>query len=673
MAMAARMGLTAVASSGQETAAVADRLTTTTWRRCTSSPSSTSSGGGRAGLRGGGLFPATASLSASASANKRSSSSFSCRGVTPPWSNRGAEGRATIARQQLRASPPPRSRSAAAHRNPPSREGNHECGGNRHLWGRLRSSKRGDVSSRRRATWARTTRGSLLQEGATRESMPAPSPLPAEELSLTLPEYDPAKPVPVALDLLVVGSGPAGLAVAQLVSSCGLRVCCVDPSPKAIWPNNYGVWVDEFEAMDLLDCLDHTWPRAVVYLDDGPNHVKNLSRPYGRVNRVRLKSKMMEKCIQNGVTFYKDKVESVEHDDEGSTVVCRNGVQIRSKVVLDATGHSRRLVKYDEPFDPGYQAAYGILAEVDRHPFDVDAMLFMDWRDSHLARDPSMRRRNKQLPTFLYAMPFSDNRIFLALKVAFPRIRNDVRSRIYLWQHDKYCQGMMPIAVLTNRKAILSSLYVVYRYCLIPMGGVLPSIPQRVLGIGGTAGMVHPSTGYMIARTLAAAPDLAQAIIALLAPEKAGRLLSSSAYLSTSLSSTTGSASSSTGSVSSSPLRQTIDAQPEEMELSTDRLAELVWHSIWPTNRKRQRECFCFGMDILLQLNLPSTRSFFDAFFSLTPYYWHGFLSSRLYTKELIIFALQLFRHASTPMRLEIMWRGLPALINLINKVVNMK
>lgn len=32
-------------------------------------------------------------------------------------------------------------------------------------------------------------------------------------------------------------------------------------------------------------------------------------------------------------------------------------------------------------------------------------------------------------------------------------------------------------------------------YCLIPMGGVLPSIPQRVLGIGGTAGMVHPSTG----------------------------------------------------------------------------------------------------------------------------------------------------------------------------------
>lgn len=32
-------------------------------------------------------------------------------------------------------------------------------------------------------------------------------------------------------------------------------------------------------------------------------------------------------------------------------------------------------------------------------------------------------------------------------------------------------------------------------YCLIPMGGALPRLPQRVLGIGGTGGMVHPSTG----------------------------------------------------------------------------------------------------------------------------------------------------------------------------------
>ena len=50
-------------------------------------------------------------------------------------------------------------------------------------------------------------------------------------------------------------------------------------------------------------------------------------------------------------------------------------------------------------------------------------------------------------------------------------------------------------------------------YCLIPMGGVLPVHGQRVLGIGGTAGMVHPSTGYMVARTLGSVPQLADRIV----------------------------------------------------------------------------------------------------------------------------------------------------------------
>ena len=50
-------------------------------------------------------------------------------------------------------------------------------------------------------------------------------------------------------------------------------------------------------------------------------------------------------------------------------------------------------------------------------------------------------------------------------------------------------------------------------YCLIPMGGALPVHGQRVLGIGGTAGMVHPSTGYMVARTLGAVPQLADRIV----------------------------------------------------------------------------------------------------------------------------------------------------------------
>jgi lycopene beta-cyclase len=50
---------------------------------------------------------------------------------------------------------------------------------------------------------------------------------------------------------------------------------------------------------------------------------------------------------------------------------------------------------------------------VDSHPFDVNKMLFMDWRDSHLQGDKLLMEGNLKLPTFLYAMPFSANHIFL--------------------------------------------------------------------------------------------------------------------------------------------------------------------------------------------------------------------------------------------------------------------
>jgi hypothetical protein len=50
-------------------------------------------------------------------------------------------------------------------------------------------------------------------------------------------------------------------------------------------------------------------------------------------------------------------------------------------------------------------------------------------------------------------------------------------------------------------------------YCLIPMGGTLPKRDQRVIGVGGTAGLVHPSTGYMVARTLGAVPQLADRVV----------------------------------------------------------------------------------------------------------------------------------------------------------------
>ncbi|GMH28333.1 hypothetical protein Nepgr_030176 [Nepenthes gracilis] len=431
-----------------------------------------------------------------------------------------------------------------------------------------------------------------------------------EVLEFELPMYDPSKGM--VTDLAVVGGGPAGLAVAQQVSSAGLSVCSIDPFPKLIWPNNYGVWVDEFEAMDLLDCLDTTWSGAVVYIDDRSK--KELDRPYGRVNRKQLKSKMMQKCISNGVKFHQAKVIKVIHEESKSLLICNDGVTVQASVVLDATGFSRCLVQYNKPYNPGYQVAYGILAEVEGHPFELDKMVFMDWRDSHLDGNKEVKGRNSKIPTFLYAMPFSSGRVFLeeTSLVARPGVPiEDIQERMVarLWH-----LGIKVKSIEEDER------------CVIPMGGPLPVIPQRIVGIGGTAGMVHPSTGYMVARTLAASPIIANSIVQ---------------YLSS-----------------------------ERFVLGDDLSAD-VWKELWPIERRRQREFFCFGMDVLLKLDLQGTRRFFDAFFDLEPRYWHGFLSSRLFLPELITFGLSLFAHASNTSRIEIMGKGTGPLLKMISNLIH--
>ncbi|KAI5560299.1 hypothetical protein BDE02_16G037900 [Populus trichocarpa] len=302
----------------------------------------------------------------------------------------------------------------------------------------------------------------------------------------------------LVVDLAVVGGGPAGLAVAQQVSEAGLSVCSIDPSPKLIWPNNYGVWVDEFEAMDMLDCLDTTWSGAVVYVDDKTK--KDLDRPYGRVNRRQLKSKMLQKCISNGVKFHQTKVIKVIHEESKSLLICNDGVTIQASVVLDATGFSRCLVQYDKPYDPGYQVAYGILAEVEEHPFDVDKMVFMDWRDSHLNNNLELKESNSKIPTFLYAMPFSSDRIFLeeTSLVARPGVpMKDIQERM--------------VARLRHLGIKVKSIEEDER-CVIPMGAP-PRAPSTSCWNWWYSWYGAPSTGYMVARTLAAAPIVANSIV----------------------------------------------------------------------------------------------------------------------------------------------------------------
>ncbi|KAG0459634.1 hypothetical protein HPP92_022762 [Vanilla planifolia] len=415
-----------------------------------------------------------------------------------------------------------------------------------------------------------------------------------ESLSLPIEWHDPSAS---AYDAAILGSGPAGLRLADLASARGLRVCCIDPAPLASWTNNYGSWVDELAPLGLGSCFDHTWPSAAVFIDEGK--VISLDRPYGRISRRALKTRLLESCAEAGVRFHRAKALAIHHSEFSSTVSCSDGSHIKAALVVDATGFATPFVDYavDSKRDHGYQIAHGILAEVDSHPFNSDQMVLMDWRDGHLGNEPYLRQGNNKTPTFLYVMPFDERLVFLeeTSLVSRPMLCNvDIKKRMSARLRHL---GIAVRRVFEDEK------------CVIRMGGPLPRIPQAVLGFGGAAAMAHPSTGYMVAKMLELAPSVADAMAECLGSTRM------------------------------------IRGRP---------LYERVWGVLWTPGRKQEREFYRFGMETLLGLDLPGTRSFFDAFFDLDPEYWHGFLSSRLSIRDLGALSLAFFARASSRSKIDV-------------------
>ncbi|PIN20726.1 Neoxanthin synthase [Handroanthus impetiginosus] len=429
-----------------------------------------------------------------------------------------------------------------------------------------------------------------------------------EPLDFDIPWFEPAdRP---RFDVIVIGAGPAGLRLAEQVSGHGIKVCCLDPSPLSMWPNNYGVWVDEFESLGLEDCLDKTWPMTCVYISD--QKTKYLGRAYGRVGRKELKLKLLSECAGNGVKFHMAKAWKIEHEEFESSVSCDDGTELKANLIVDASGFASSFTEYDKPRNHGYQIAHGILAKVDSHPFDLDKMVLMDWRDSHLGNEPYLRATNSKLPTFLYVMPFDSNLIFLE--------ETSLVSRPVL----SYMEVKRRMVARLRHLGIRVREVIEDEKCLIPMGGPLPRIPQNVLAIGGNSGIVHPATGYTVAQTMTVAPILAEAIAECLG--------------------------------STRMIRGT-------------QLYYRAWNGLWPVEKRCVREYYNFGMETLLKLDLNGTRRFFDAFFDLNPHYWEGFLSSRLSLGELVKLGLSLFLHASNHSKFDMVTKCPVPLVKMMGNV----
>jgi lycopene cyclase-like protein len=407
-------------------------------------------------------------------------------------------------------------------------------------------------------------------------------------------------------DVLVIGAGPAALAIAAELGERGLAVAGLAPTdPAAAWVNTYGIWAEEVDQLGLGHLLAHRWENSVSYFgrgtgsslpegdsdgggsDDDPDGTIRHGRAYGLFDKAALQQHWLDRCGRVGVRWNRGRALGLEQGGNGARVGTADGETLAARLVVDASGHEPVFVQRGSDGPVAGQAAYGIVGRFSAPPIEPGQFVFMDYRPDHLS--PEQRC---QPPTFLYAMDLGDGVFFveetsLALAPAVPYATLQERLRLRL-----------------NHRGVTVTEVLHEEFCLFPMNPVLPDRRQPVVGFGGAGGLVHPASGYMVGALLRRAPDLADAITAALAAGRSGA-----------------------------------------------ELAAAAWSGLWPAELRWKHGFFRFGLEKLMRFNEAQLRHHFHTFFQLPDPLWYGFLTNTLSPAEVLAAMVRLYGTAPWDVR----------------------
>jgi len=385
------------------------------------------------------------------------------------------------------------------------------------------------------------------------------------------------------IDVLVLGAGPAALCIAAALCERGVVVQGLAPEdPATPWPNTYGIWGPEVDALGLQHLLGHRWHDTRSYFGDRlATGAVAHGIDYGLFDKTALQQHWWQPCQSAGMPWLRGRAAAIEHNAEASVVITEAGERLRARLVIDASGHHSPFVQRPDEGPVAGQAAYGIVGRFSAPPVDPGQFVLMDYRCDHL----SDAERRCAPPTFLYAMDFGDGVFFVeetSLALA-PAVPYDVlKDRLLLRL------ALLGISVEEVQHE---------EFCLFPMNLPLPDLQQRVVGFGGSASMVHPASGYMVGSLLRRAPALADAIAAGLRDPNAGG----------------------------------------------EELAAQAWLALWPLELQRRHALYRFGLEKLMRFSEPQLRAHFTTFFALPREQWFGFLTNTLSLPALIAAMVRLF------------------------------
>ena len=385
------------------------------------------------------------------------------------------------------------------------------------------------------------------------------------------------------LDILILGSGPAALCLASELGCKNLSIKCVSKnSPYDKWSNTYGIWASELEELGLESLLSHRWNKTVSYFGNGVDKNGNLPTQhqydYGLIDRAAFQDALLKKC--EGIDWLNDTAVEIISKNNISEVVCKSGLKLKSRLVIDASGHKSKFIKRPSLKEVAQQAAYGVVGKFSSPPVDKDQFVLMDYRSNHLTE-----KELSEAPSFLYAMDLGDDIFFVeeTSLASFPALSTEhLKKR------------------LNNRlrkKGIVIENIIHEENCLFPMNLPLPLNDQPILAFGGAASMVHPASGYMVGSLLRRAPMLAEKL---------------EIYL-------------------------------NDPSLSSIELAQKGWKILWPYELTQRHKLYQYGLKRLMSFDEKMLRSFFLNFFQLSTKEWSGFLTNTLPLPKLIYVMSKMF------------------------------
>lgn len=286
------------------------------------------------------------------------------------------------------------------------------------------------------------------------------------------------------MDVLVVGAGPAGMALAAACAQHDLDVGVLDPGPDRPWTATYGVWGKELPADLPEDVVAARAEGRAIALTE-----HRLGWEYAVLDVPALQAHLTERAT--GVQFH---IGRAVGSPEPGVVAVADGPHLRAAVVVDAGGRWRPLDRTASQRGPAEQTAFGVILDAATAAPLVDAgeALFMDWRAEH---------GEAGWPTFLYAIPLGADQVLveetsLARRPGLPlsALRRRLHARLARY-------GIRAPKSARSERVSFRVDHPRHR-------------GPGVLGFGAAAPLIHPATGYSLAASLQLAPRVAEALAA---------------------------------------------------------------------------------------------------------------------------------------------------------------